>query len=289
MPDKYTATWVSHSSISDFLSCPRAYYLRNVYRDPKTNHKIKRMSPALALGQAVHDTLESLSVLKKEERFDKPLMDRFNEVWEDISGKKGGFTDENQESAYKKRGQTMMTRVYHHPGPLKRLAVKINKELPYFWLSEEENIILCGRVDWLEYLPDTKGVHIIDFKTGKSEESEFSLQLPIYYLLVDRCQKHKVEKASYWYLEFQDELTEKELPDLNQAYERVLKIARDVKLARQLERFKCPKAEDGCFACLPMERILRGEGEYIGIDGFGYDTYILPELIESEDEDSVIL
>ena len=35
--DKYTAVWVSHSSMGDFLKCPRAYFLHNVYKDPKTD------------------------------------------------------------------------------------------------------------------------------------------------------------------------------------------------------------------------------------------------------------
>ena len=65
MADKYTAYWVSHSSINDFLKCPRAYFLKNVYKDPKTGRKIKLISPPLALGQAVHEVVESLSVLTK--------------------------------------------------------------------------------------------------------------------------------------------------------------------------------------------------------------------------------
>ena len=91
MPDKYTATWVSHTSISDFLRCPRSYYLKNVYRDPKTNHKVKLMSPSLALGQAVHEVLESLSVLPKHSRFNESLIEKFEKAWSKVTGKKGGF------------------------------------------------------------------------------------------------------------------------------------------------------------------------------------------------------
>ena len=71
--DKYTAVWVSHSSMSDYLKCPRLYFLRNVYRDPKTNHKVALMQPPLALGQVVHDTIESLSRLPAEARFTNHL------------------------------------------------------------------------------------------------------------------------------------------------------------------------------------------------------------------------
>ena len=65
--------------------------------------------------------------------------------------------------------------------------------------------------------------------------------MPIYHLLVKNCQKRNVSGASYWYLEKNDELTPKELPDLETARAKILEIARQVKLARQLQRFKCPK------------------------------------------------
>ena len=48
--DKYKAIWVSHSSISDYLNCPRLYYLRNVYKDPQTGKKISIINPAYGPG-----------------------------------------------------------------------------------------------------------------------------------------------------------------------------------------------------------------------------------------------
>ena len=183
--DKYTAVWVSHTSISDFLRCPRGYFLKNVYKDPKTGHKIKVMTPHLALGQAVHAVLESLSVLPVDKRFsDEPLLAKYKREWQKVSGQQGGFQSEQEEAGFYKRGEDMLRRVMDNPGPIKTLAVKIQQDLPYYWLSEDENIILCGKIDWLEYLPDSDAVHIIDFKTGKVKEDENSLQLPIYKLLV---------------------------------------------------------------------------------------------------------
>ena len=132
MPDKYTATWVSHTSISDWLRCPRAYFLKNVYRDPKTRHKIKLMSPALALGSAVHEVLESLSVLPKQSRFAESLINKFENVWQKASGKNGGFTNSESEHKYKTRGQDMLRRVMNNPGPISGLAVKIQMDLPQF-------------------------------------------------------------------------------------------------------------------------------------------------------------
>jgi len=192
MPDKFAATWVSHSSLSDFLKCPRAYFLKNVYKDPQTNHKIQIISPALALGSAVHEVIEELSTIPTETRFKKSLIERLNSVWLKFSGEKGGFTDPEQEQRYHQRAEQMLRRVMEHPGPLTNRAVKIKEDLPQYWLSEPDNIILCGKIDWLEYLPDTDSVHIIDFKTSKSEEHESSLQLPIYNLLVHNTQQRKV-------------------------------------------------------------------------------------------------
>jgi ATP-dependent helicase/DNAse subunit B len=198
--DKYTAVWVSHSSISSFLECPRSYFLKNVYKDPKTNHKIKLMSPPLALGQAVHEVVESLSEIKTDLRFSTPLLEKFETVWKKVSGKLGGFFDKDTEYKYFERGKAMLSRIQKNPGPIKDLAIKINQDLPYFYLSEADNIILCGKIDWLRYFPDSDTVEIIDFKTSKNEESDDSLQLPIYHLLATHCQNRPVTAASYWYL-----------------------------------------------------------------------------------------
>lgn len=287
MPDKFTATWVSHTSISDFLLCPRSYYLKNVYRDPKTNHKIKLMSPALALGSAVHEVLESLSVLPKHSRFSESLMDKFEKAWVKFTGKKGGFTSEETEYKYKIRGQEMIRRVINNPGPISGLAVKIQMDLPQFWLSEDDNIILCGKVDWLEYLPESDSVHIIDFKTGRSEEDPDSLQLPIYRLLVERCQKRQASRASYWYLDNSNELTPKELPDIETSHKKILDVARQVKLARQLQRFKCPEGGN-CRACRGMEAVLSKEAEFVGNDEYNADVYILNKQ-EAENREGLIL
>ncbi len=273
MPDKFTAIWLSHSSIADFLKCPRLYYLRNVYRDPITRHKITIMTPPLALGQAVHDTIEELSTLPQEERLKTPLSKIFSEKWKSVEGKKGGFKTSEQEDSYVQRGLAMLKRIENNPGPVLKKAVKIKEELPYYWLSEDENIILCGKIDWLEYLEDTDSVHIIDFKTGKIEESEDSLQLPIYHLLVANTQKRKVEKASYWYLNKDDAPAEQSLPDLAEAYGKVFSIGKRIKLGRQLDHFKCKDA--GCRHCLPFEAVLKGKGELVGESNYHQDIYIL--------------
>lgn len=272
--DKYTALWLSHSSISDFQNCPRAYYLNNVYKDKRTGHKVSTTSPAMALGSAIHQVLESLSTIPVEDRFKTSLHDRLDEVWLKFSGKKGGFLDQQTEEEYKKRAGEILTHVTKNKGPLERLAVKIKMDLPYYWLSEEDGIILCGKLDWLEYLKDSDSVRIIDFKTGKHTERPDSLQLPIYHLLAHNCQTRPVVGVSYWYVARDNTPIEQELPDLDHATETLLKIGKEVKLARSLERFKCPEGEGGCRYCKPYEKIIKGEAEFVGVSTYGQDMYI---------------
>lgn len=276
--DKYNSVWVSHSSIGDFLKCPRLYFLHNVYKNER-GKKINLTSPALSLGQAVHGTLEGLSQYKSEERFLKPLEDSFKEEWQKVTGKQGGFKNEQEEKEAKERGRNMILRIAKNPGPLARKTIRLplvhNDMPPNFFLSEDENIILNGKIDWLEYIPENDSIRLIDFKTGKNEEKENSLQLPIYLLLLSNLQKRKVSGAAYWYLERDDEPVSVKLPDIKKAYENVIEIARKVKTAREKQEFSCPKGEAGCFACRPFEKILRGKAEFVGLGGYGQEMYIV--------------
>ena len=163
-------------------------------------------------------------------------------------------------------------------GPIARKTVRFkqNEMIPNFLLSEEENIVLCGLVDWIEYVEADDTVRIIDFKTGKHEEADDSLQLPIYLLLLTELQKRRVSGASYWYLEKDDAPKDMPLPDIEEAREKVLAVARRMKAARESNAFACPRGEGGCFACRPYEDILAGKAEHVGLDEYGKkDNYLL--------------
>ena len=276
--DKFSAVWVSHSSIGDFLKCPRLYYLHNVYKNEK-GRKINLTSPALSLGIAVHETLEGLSKYKVEERFLKPLEETFEEEWKKVSGKMGGFKSEEEEAVAKARGLRMVLSVAKNPGPLANKTVKLppshNGMPPNFFLSEKENIILNGKIDWLEYVPEDDSIRVIDFKTGRNEEKEGSLQLPIYMLLLNNLQKRKVSGAAYWYLDLENGFKPVELPDIEKSRGKVLELARKIKTAREKLEFNCPNGPGGCFACKPFEKILKGEAEFIGIGNYGQEMYMI--------------
>ncbi|MEN9881541.1 MAG: hypothetical protein RLZZ308_724 [Candidatus Parcubacteria bacterium] len=279
-PDKYTATWVSHSSMGDFIKCPRLYYLHNVYKDPHTGRKMTLVTPYMSLGIAVHNVLEGLAEYPAEDRMNRDLLGIFEQEWNKVSGKKGGFINNEQEADFKARGTRMIQTALQDPRFLVSKRIKLPRnEMPCnFFLSEDDNIILNGLVDWIEYLPDDT-LHIIDFKTGKNEEKESSLQLPIYLLLCNALQKRKVSKASYWYLE-NNTFIEKGLPDIDEAYTMVYNVAIQVKRARDTKQFECPQGSEGCFGCRVYEDILKckkGEKagvEYVGVGGFNQDVYM---------------
>ncbi len=293
MPDKYTAVWVSHSSMGDFIKCPRSYYLHNMYKDPRTGHKVSIVTPHMSLGIAVHEVLEGLADFPADKRMERDLLALYEAGWKKVSGKKGGFTSDEEDADFKKRGTVMLEKVARDPRFLVNKCIKLPQDkMPCnFYLSEDHNIILNGLVDWIEYLPETDSLHIVDFKTGKREETESSLQLPIYLLLCEALhKKRKVTKASYWYLE-SDKVVEKDLPDLGNARQSVLAVAMKVKDARDVAKregvekaFVCPEGAydiaakgGGCRNCIPYELIFARDQsmEFVGVGGFSQDMYVM--------------
>ncbi|MDD5318931.1 MAG: PD-(D/E)XK nuclease family protein [Candidatus Pacebacteria bacterium] len=284
--DPYSAVWVSHSSLGDFLKCPWAYYLHNVYKNPKTGKKINLVSPALSLGSAVHEVVEGLADYPADKRFDRveELLQRFDEAWKKFSGKKGGFRTPEEEAEAKARGKAMIKRVIAHPGPLQEKIVRLPEGkggmLPHFYLADD--IILCGKIDWLQYVPEDNSLRVLDFKTGKNEEKGDSLQLPIYQLLLHNLQKRKVSGAAYWYLDSDDSPKEVALPSLDESFEKVGTAAKKVAEAREKwaatrdeSVFACPQGPEGCFACRPFEKIIRGEAEFLGNGEYGQEMYMV--------------
>ena len=149
MPDKYKAVWVSHSSMGDFIKCPRLYYLHNIYKDPKTNRKMTIVTPHMSLGIAIHNVLEGLGDYPSGERMKRDLRGTFEEEWEKVSGKKGGFLSSELEAMFKLRGKSMIETVTNNPRFLPNKRIKLpQSEMPCnFYLSEDENIILNGLID----------------------------------------------------------------------------------------------------------------------------------------------
>jgi CRISPR/Cas system-associated exonuclease Cas4 (RecB family) len=274
MNQQVSQLWISNSKIVDFLKCPRSYYLKYEYRDLRTRNKIALINPHLALGGVVHDVLESLARLNCDVRFNNSLLGKYEAEWSKYSGELGGFTSAEQESVFKERGAVMIKRVMDHPGPLLNKALKLTSQdelPPRFLFSKKHNIFLSGKIDWIEYLPEDDSMHIIDFKTGKNEEDDESLQLPIYCLLVKNLKNRAIKKISYWYIERDNEPQELPMPDLINAQTKILDLALKIKETKRTRAYKCQR--NGCFACLPLEAVVQGKCKFIGTKGY-QDIYI---------------
>ncbi len=309
---KYNAVWLSHSSVGDYLKCPRLYYLKNVWKN-KNGRKVNTVSPHMSLGSAVHQVIEPLANLKVEERLEKinnpisNLIDTYNSVWKKFSGIMGGFENPEQEGEFKRRGEKMIKNVSENLGPIKNKTVKFYNGdfIPNIYLSEADNIILCGLVDWVEYVEKDDTLRVIDFKTGRNEEKEDSYQLPIYKILVESLQKRKVSGGAYWYLDKDKFPVNKELldEDIEEVKNELLKIGLEIKKlksplpplgkggpAPNIEgNFVCIYAKSvdkKCFACKEFELIknldegnlTEGETErvtYLGVGEYKQDLYFV--------------
>lgn len=304
--DKYKAIWLSHSSIGDYEKCPRLYYLHNIYKDKTTNKKIGIVSPYMSLGIAVHNVVEALRVFKVDERKEKitNMLTDFEIEWQKVTGKKGGFETVQQEHEFKTRGIDMLGNVIKDPKMLLHKTIATSSYydgdmLPNYYVSTEENIILCGNVDWIEYLEESKSLRVIDFKTGRNEEKEESMQLFIYKLLIEKlgC-KWPVSSGAYWYFD-SGLVTDKSISDASKIIEVVNKIIkigieiRDKKFEWSenanygrggwaerknfVSNFKCVSDDGSCRACADYEKVFAKDpsAEYIGVDMYGKDSYFI--------------
>lgn len=261
------AIFLSPSTLADFAKCPQLYYYRSVYRTPR-GLKIQLINPALALGQAVHDTIEQYIKQPTD------IMDKFAFVWSQITGDKGGFTSSQEEADYKARAVQMLDRFYGHPH-FRMAEVYKTPSFPKFDLGSD--LILTGKLDWLEKSGET--YKIIDFKTGKNEEKDDSQQLPIYAVLVSGLVNSTNITACYWYLDKDDNLIDFPLPDLTQTIVYLKQQGETIKLVRQTNSYRCQSGGESCWACRDLKAIADGKGKLVTVDAVGrkQEIYILPK------------
>lgn len=269
------AVFISPSSIAAFKSCPKSYFYQSVYKNPKTGLKIQVINPKLALGSVVHDVLAQF-LMRATDRNKDQLVNILTRYWSDITGEKGGFFSEEQESEYKKKAEKMLNTFWANPHFSNVNPVKM-PDFPKLDLGED--IILTGKLDWIEV--DGDGYHIIDFKTGEKEERSDSLQLPIYAVLIYGLFKNDRIRASYWYLNKDEEIKEIKLPKLKETMEDLRKISLIIKNSRLTNSFKCSSGFDSCWACRDLEAIANGSGKLVAIDyNRKQEVYILNNKIE---------
>ncbi|MCL5784527.1 MAG: PD-(D/E)XK nuclease family protein [Patescibacteria group bacterium] len=253
------ALFLSHTSLNDFLICPRTFFLKNVYRSPKTGYKIQITSPFLALGATIHDTIkwyleigENSSLLKTE--------DQFRNHWWKYHGKRGGFVSREEEAAFGTRGLKMLENFTQNQACLgSRIPLPV---FPKYPLSE--GVILHGNMDYIGKLSDGS-LQVIDFKTGSKDEDN-PMQLYIYAILAENYFRKEVSRASFWYLDRDDNPKEVVLDSLEAKIDWLTQRGQEIKKAIEENNWQCIQGESLCRDCRDYGAILEGKGELVFID-----------------------
>lgn len=264
------AIFLSHTSLNDFLNCPKAYYLKNVYRNPESGYKIQAVSPYLALGAVVHDVIKWYF-----EAEDKPtkveVENKFRGFWWKFHGKRGGFTSSEEEAGFGKRGLLMLENFLTNVTKVEKPLSPI--EFPKYLLTE--NIVLHGNMDYAGELSDGT-LHVMDFKTGSKDEVS-PLQLYIYSILAENYYGKPVSKASFWYLDRDDAPKEIVMDPLQPQIDWLTEKGLMLKKALEENCWECIRGEDLCRDCRDYTAILEGKGELMFVDhAFKKEVYFLP-------------
>jgi ATP-dependent helicase/DNAse subunit B len=253
------AVYLSYTSLNDFLKCPRAYYLKNVYRDSRNGYKLQIASPYLTLGSLVHDTIKWF-VESSEQPTSEQTLKQFRNFWGKYRGKRGGFATVEDEAAFGKRGLQMLENFLAHAQILGRAMPTAN--FPKFRIVD--NLILLGNMDYVENLPDGS-LHIIDFKTGSKDEDS-PLQLYLYAILAENYYHRKVTKVSFWYLDRESQPKEVILEPLGPTVEWLTEKGMELKKALLENNWVCRNPESLCRDCREYSAIIDGQGEFMFTD-----------------------
>lgn len=263
------AIFLSNTSLNDFLSCPRAYYLKNIYRDPRNNYRIQIASPYLALGATVHDVIKWYLTCEEVPTLEGAKQ-KFKDLWGKYHGRRGGFTSAADETDFVNRGMKILENFVANAKRLEKPAPPAH--FPKYPLLED--VILTGNMDFVGLLPDGS-LHVVDFKTGSKDEDS-PLQLYIYAILAENYYGKPVKKASFWYLDRDDAPKEAVLDSVEQNLEWLIDKSRQVKEAWGTDCWECIKGENPCRDCLDYQAILDGKGEFVYTDHtFKKEVYFL--------------
>lgn len=253
------AIFLSYTSLSDFAKCPKVYFLKNVYRDPRNNYKLQIASPYLTLGSVVHDTINWYIDSSQRPTTDQTTK-QFRNFWQKYRGKRGGFTSLEDEASFGKRGLLMLDNFLSHTENLGKSAPPVH----FPKIVVEGNVVLTGNMDYVEELPD-RTLHIIDFKTGTKDEDD-PTQLYLYALLAESYFGKKVSKISYWYLDRDDKPKEAVLDPLEKTLNWLTEKGRQIKVAWEKNEWVCSHPEGPCRDCQDYTAIISGKGEYVFTD-----------------------
>ena len=268
--------YLSYTSLKDFLKCPRSYYLKDLYKDPKNNFRLQIASPHLTLGSTVHDSVKWFLDMQGQATKDQ-VINKFRNFWLKFRGKRGGFSSDEEEGNFGRRGLAMMENFFKNWQILEKAA----PEITFPKLNLVEDIILIGNFDYIGEREDGS-LHVVDFKTGANDEDD-PTQLYIYAILAEANLGKSVSAAGFWYLDREDAPRDIVLDPLEDKLKWVIEKGKELKQALEKNEWVCIKggpAPDGaglCRDCRDYQAILDGKGEFQFSDHrYKKDIYFLP-------------
>lgn len=265
--------FVSYTSLNDFLKCPRAYFLKNIYKDPKSGFRLQVASPYLSLGSTVHDAVKWFLEMKGQVTKEQ-LEEKYRNLWLKYRGKRGGFESREQEGDFGKRGLKMLDNFFQNAKKLEKITHHV--DFPKLHLFED--VILMGNFDFVGERQDGS-LHVLDFKTGAQDEKD-PLQLYVYAILAEANLEKPVSSASFWYLDRDDEPKDIVLDLLEPKLEWLKEKANELKEVIGKGEWVCvkgsPPAGGLCRDCKDYQAILDGKGEFQFTDyRYKKDVYYL--------------
>lgn len=247
--------YLSYTSLKDFLKCPRSYYLKDLYKDPKSNYRLQVASPYLTLGSVVHDSVKWFLDQEKKPTLEQTLKE-FRNFWLKFRKKRGGFFSDEEEGNFGKRGLKMMENFVKNWQTLE----KVEPEVVFPKLNLTENVILIGNFDFVGQVRDGS-LHIVDFKTGAKDEDD-PTQLYIYAILAEANFQKSVSACGFWYLDRDDSPKDIVLDPLEPKLEWLIEKAKELKQALEKREWVCIKGDQLCQDCRDYQAIIDGKAEF---------------------------
>lgn len=265
------ALWISYTGLKDFLKCPRAYYLKNRYRDPKSGNRLQIASPYMTLGFLVHDAIKWYLQTGRVATY-QDVVKKYRNHWLKYRGKRGGFTSSEEEGSFGKRGLLMLDNFIKNVSSLETNLPAYD----FLKYTLDDRIVLNGKLDFVGQLKDGS-LHILDFKTGSKDEDD-PTQLYIYAILAESNFQKEVSKISYWYLDRNSGPTEAVLDPLDEKLEWLRSMAKEIEEAVKADSWICAEGDSPYNECKKYEAIIDGKGEYqFSDDDFKKDVYFLDQ------------
>lgn len=234
--------FVSPSKIRTFLECPRKYWW--LYVNPETRGKQPEY-PYWTLGRHVHSALRDFFATTQEERAQEQLSSHLNRHWQTKSGKAGGFESEEKEAAFRARGEKMLNQFLKRED-WRAKPVMLSPQEGYQKAVVDRDLIFIGVIDRVDESPD--GLHIIDYKTGKTEEDD-PWQLPMYAVMVGKLLERHVGQTTYHFLESGRKISSRiSIQDNVETLERVRDVVAKIPRTDKREAFVC-RLGDECPHC----------------------------------------